>query len=131
MKVDLIITRHPALIELMRERGIAGDSTCILPHATIDDVRGMHVAGVLPYDLAAAARTVTQIPLAITPEERGVELTVERLREIAGEAVTYVVRPAYRPIDRVDIVRSIASAIHDLTEQLEDVITLLSEGDQS
>lgn len=61
----------------------------VLTHATAEDVRGKHVFGVLPLHLAAEAALVTEIPLDLRPEERGVELDLERLREVAGPAVTY------------------------------------------
>jgi putative CRISPR-associated protein (TIGR02620 family) len=87
----VIVTRHPALVALLRERGLIPDGVRIIDHATPADVRGQHVIGVLPLSLAALARTVTEIPLAITPEMRGTELDLETLRRIAGEAVTYTV----------------------------------------
>ena len=81
-KVDLIITRHQALIELLIERGIATSETPVHTGTVdIETVRGKHVAGVLPFELAAAAKSVTQIPLAITPDDRGKELPIERLRK--------------------------------------------------
>lgn len=90
--IELVITRHAALIELLIERGLTTPETLVLDHATIEDVRDKHVAGVLPFDLAAAAYAVTQIPLATTPEDRGKELSIERLREIAGPDRAYVTR---------------------------------------
>ena len=91
-KVDLIITRHQALIELLIERGIATSETPVHTGTVdIETVRGKHVAGVLPFELAAAAKSVTQIPLAITPDDRGKELPIERLREIAGETKCFLV----------------------------------------
>ena len=62
-----------------------------MDHATPEDVAGKDVIGVLPLSLACLARTVTEIPMALTPEMRGKELDLETLRRIAGEAVTYTV----------------------------------------
>lgn len=87
----LVVTRHSALVELLRERGIVDDDAEVRAHVGEDDVRGRHVIGVLPLHLAALAWRVTEIPLALTPEDRGRELDIERLREIAGPAVTYKV----------------------------------------
>ena len=51
-KVDLIITRHQALIELLIERGIATSETPVHTGTVdIETVRGKHVAGVLPFEL--------------------------------------------------------------------------------
>ena len=95
----LVVTRHHALIEYMREIGIVGDDAQVLAHATPDDVSGRHVIGVLPLHLAAMALSVTEVPLALRADERGTELPIERLREIAGDPVTYTVavRATRRP----------------------------------
>ena len=91
MSNTVIITRHPALVELLSERGIIDGTEQVLSHATPEDVMGRHVIGVLPLSLAALAASVTEVPLSLAPEDRGKELGIERLREIAGDAVTYVV----------------------------------------
>ena len=87
----VIVTRHKALIDLLKKRGLADDSTPVLAHASLEDVRDKHVIGVLPLSLAAAAAMVTEIPLKLTPELRGKELDIDTLREIAGDPVTYMV----------------------------------------
>lgn len=87
----LIVTRHPALVELLRERGIVDRDVQVIAHATADEIQGKHVFGVLPLSLAAEAARVTEIELRLTPELRGKELDLQTLREIAGPARTYVV----------------------------------------
>ena len=87
----IVVTRHAALVELLRERGIIGEGARVIEHASPEDVRGKHVIGVLPLALAALAASVTEIPLRLTPEMRGKELDLPTLREIAGEPVTYKV----------------------------------------
>jgi hypothetical protein len=87
----VVITRHPALVELLIERGIIAEGTPVISHATLRDVRGKHVVGVLPLSLAVAAEKVTEVSLALTEEDRGKELGIQRLREIAGPPVTYKV----------------------------------------
>ena len=89
--MKIIITRHPALIALLVERGLATAQTPVISHATVEDVEGKDVIGVLPLSLAVHASTVTEVPLALTPELRGKELDLATLREVAGEAVTYKV----------------------------------------
>ena len=83
------MTRHPALVDLLRERGIVGEDVPVLSHVTEADVRGRVVAGVLPLHLAAAAEAVVEVPLALAPEDRGRELGLDRLREIAGPVRVY------------------------------------------
>jgi putative CRISPR-associated protein (TIGR02620 family) len=87
-----VVTRHPALVALLRERGLVSDDVRIIAHATPEDVAGQHVIGVLPLALAALAASVTEIPLNLTPEMRGKELDIETLRQIAGAAVQYTVK---------------------------------------
>ena len=87
----IIVTRHASLVQHLREIGIASETTPVVAHATEESVRGKRVVGVLPLRLAALAESVTEVPLALAPEDRGVELPVERIREIAGAPVTYTV----------------------------------------
>ena len=93
MTETIVETRHPALVELLKERGLVGEGVRVLEHALPEDVDGKHVIGVLPHHLSCLCETVTEVPLAgLRPDERGKEIGLERLREIAGAAVTYVVR---------------------------------------
>ena len=87
--MTIIVTRHDALVSYLREIGLADEATTILSHATVEDVRGQDVIGVLPLSLASVTNTVTEIPLALTPEDRGQELSLDRVREIAGTPRTY------------------------------------------
>ena len=87
----VVVTRHPALVDLLRERGIISGDVPVLSHATKDDVVRRRVIGVLPLNLACYAYEVMEVPLALTPEMRGKELSLEELRGIAGEVTTYTV----------------------------------------
>lgn len=92
--MKLVITRHRALVELLRERGVLGDDEPfeVIEHATVDQIRGKHVIGVLPIDMAAQAASITLIPMALTPEDRGKDLSIERIRQIAAPTCeTYAV----------------------------------------
>jgi len=90
-KSKVVVTRHPALVHLLLERGLVPAEVEVLEHATEDQIRGKHVFGVLPLELAAVCAKVTVIPLSLTPELRGKELDLETLRRIAGEARTFEV----------------------------------------
>lgn len=92
MGAVLIVTRHPGLVTYLRARGLAPLDCEVVEHATADLVRGKHVIGVLPLWLAVEAETVTEIPMSIPPELRGVELTAEQTAEFAGEPRTYAVK---------------------------------------
>ena len=86
----IIITKHKALVEFLREKGIALDAK-VIEHATLDDIRGEHVVGVLPIHMAAEADRMTVIPLNLPPEARGRELTLDEVRRYAGPPATYKV----------------------------------------
>ncbi len=90
-KIDLIVTRHPGLVEYLRELNIVSDDVEVITHATPEAVTGRHVCGVLPHSLSCLTASFTEIPLRLTPELRGVELDLETLRGIAGQPVTYKV----------------------------------------
>lgn len=89
----VIVTRHPALVELLIERGLIteADRARVIEHAQPEDVIGRRVIGVLPLHLAALAERVIEIPLRLRPEHRGQELDLATLREIAAAPVEYSV----------------------------------------
>ena len=90
-KVDLVITRHPALLAYLLELGLADPSTPVVQHATAEMVRGKHVVGVLPHYLSSLCALYTEVPLVVPQELRGQELTLETVRQYAQPAQTYKV----------------------------------------
>ena len=91
MKIDLIVTRHPALKDYLIERGVADENTPVLPHAGEEDVRGKEVAGVLPLHLAAACASLTTVELALPLEMRGKELSLEDMRRYCKGLRTFII----------------------------------------
>ena len=89
--VELVVTRHAALIEYLREIGIANADTQILSHATEADIAGKWVAGVLPHSLSSATGLYIEVPLNLPPELRGVELTLDQVRQFAGKPTAFIV----------------------------------------
>lgn len=87
----VVVTRHPALVEYLTELGVVPAGTEVVTHATAEQVRGRHVFGVLPLHLAAEAASVTEVTLRVPAELRGVELTLEQVRQFAGPLTTYKV----------------------------------------
>lgn len=87
----IVVTRHPALVQFLLEQGLIHAGVPVISHASPEQVRGRHVIGVLPLSLASLAESVTEVPLSLPPELRGVELTLEQVREYAGRPVTYKV----------------------------------------
>ena len=87
----VVVTRHSALVEYLTELGVVPAGTEVVTHATAEQVRGRHVFGVLPLHLAAEAASVTEVTLLVPAELRGVELTLEQVRQFAGPLVEYKV----------------------------------------
>lgn len=91
--MDVIVTRHKALIEYLLEEGIVDkDNYKVITHATPEEISGKHVFGVLPHGLSCLTASFTEIPLFLPLEMRGKELTKEDIYEYAGEPSTYIVK---------------------------------------
>ena len=82
----LIVSRHPAAIEFIRNELPEFSDAPVLASASADDVRGADVAGNLPLDLAAEARVVRAIVYPAGRAPRGSEYTLEDMYE-AGAAI--------------------------------------------
>ena len=87
----IIVTRHPALVEYLKEMEIIDGNERMITHATEEDIRGKDVIGVLPLSLASVANRVTEVTLNLTPEMRGRELSLDEIRSVAGDITTYTV----------------------------------------
>jgi hypothetical protein len=96
MQIDIVVTRHRPLVTWLREQGIIDDTTPVIEHATISDVAGKHVLGVLPHWLSSKAASVTEVEMSgLTAADREAmtrgDLSIERMREVAGAVRTYQV----------------------------------------
>lgn len=91
----IIVTRHPSLVTVLHERGIAPKDAQVLEHASLGDVKGKHVIGVLPHHLSCAAELYTEVKMLLSREDRESmqrgDLDIEATRRAAGEAVEYQV----------------------------------------
>ena len=93
-KFEIVVTRHPSLVNYLEEMGLTNEDVQVLTHAGPDDVRGKNVCGVLPHSLSSLTASFTEVPLSIPAELRGTELTLEQIKKYANPAVTYIVRRA-------------------------------------
>lgn len=92
-KKQPVITRHKALLAYLLDKDIIKEGEYkLIEHADYKDVEGRDVIGVLPLQLASYAKSVTEVPLKLTPEMRGKELTFEEVEKIAEKPVQYIVR---------------------------------------
>ena len=90
-KIDIIVTRHEALLQYLLQEGIVKEGVKVVSHAAPDTITGKHVLGVLPHALSSMCASFTEVPLFLPPELRGKELTLAEVTEYAGEPVTYSV----------------------------------------
>jgi len=86
---SVVVTRHPALVEYLRELGLIDQDVQVIAHARPEDVKGRKVFGVLPFHLGAAATEVVVISLNLPPELRGQELSLEQVRTFASPPRRY------------------------------------------
>lgn len=92
-KKQPVITRHKALLAYLLDKNFIKEGEYkLIEHANYKDVEGQDVIGVLPLQLASYAKSVTEVPLNLTPEMRGKELTFDEVSKIAGKPVQYIVR---------------------------------------
>lgn len=88
-----VVTRHKALVDYLLNKNIIKEGEYkLIEHADYKDVEGQDVIGVLPLQLASYAKSVTEVPLKLTPEMRGKELTFDEVEKIAEEPMQYIVR---------------------------------------
>lgn len=91
MKHVLVVTRHMSLVDYAMEIGLIDSSAEVVSHVTAEIVKDRHVLGVLPHSMSCLTLSFTEIPLSLPAELRGTELTIEQLRQYAGQPVTYKV----------------------------------------
>ena len=88
-----VVTRHKALVSYLLDKDIIKEGEFkLIEHADYTEVQGQDVVGVLPLQLSAYAKSITEVPLNLTPEMRGKELTFDEVSKIAGKPVKYIVR---------------------------------------
>ena len=88
----IIITRHPALVNVLRDLVPELADAEVVAQATPEQVSGKHVYGVLPLHLAALADKVTTVSLNLPAALRGVELTEDQVRQHMSSLETFRVQ---------------------------------------
>ena len=88
--MKVLVTRHEALIEYFSNMGITFDK--VITHATVEDVTGNDVYGVLPLHLAYLANTVTTVDMDLPAEMRGKELSLTDIETYFTGMSTYQVK---------------------------------------
>jgi len=88
----IVVTRYLSLVEYMKELKMIDDKVKVIPHANVNDVKGKHALGVLPYWLACHTEKFTEIQLRVPSERKGKELTLEEVEFYSLEPKTYQIR---------------------------------------
>ena len=97
--VQLVIGDEPAIAEYLVENGVAEPGVTVVESASIEDVRGINVAGDVPVHIAAHARSVTSVLMADVPrryegwgkEKNPKKLTLKQVRKNVLEVRRYSV----------------------------------------
>lgn len=91
----IVVTRHSALVDyIIQEKIVWHGKFDVITHVeNPEQIEGCNVVGVLPPHLAIWADSVTNIPLNVPVELRGVELTLDQVRQYAGRPFRYSVQP--------------------------------------
>ncbi len=95
---SLIVSRHPAAIEFIRQELPHLVDAEVLASATPDQCRGALVYGNLPLHLAALCRQVTVIEFT-GPPPRGQEYSIEDMRAAGAVLKTYHVQAGDAALD--------------------------------
>lgn len=86
----LIVTKHPGLVEWLRDKGYNGQ---VIERATPADVLGKHVVGVLPDQMRPLTASFTKVYIPNVPEDKyGKELSAAELHAQGAYLVTCVIR---------------------------------------
>lgn len=113
----LIVSRHQATIDMIREWLPEFADAPVLASASPDDVRGKAVAGNLPLDLAVLAAEYHTIVFDSIPP-RGAEWTAAELRAAGARMQEYLVLPVYRNIGgRPELLRAMAAALYEVQHE--------------
>lgn len=87
----VIVSRHPAAIEFIKESDDRFFNAPVIAQAHADDVIGKFVAGNLPLNLAALAAEVVAVEFSGAPP-RGAEYGIEEMRAAGAVLRHYVVQ---------------------------------------
>lgn len=89
---QVVVTRHPALVTYLLNNGYIDKNAKHISHASIDDIRGKHVFGVLPLWLACHTAKMTEVQLRLPLDKRGIELSLKEIEFFAVKPHTYIIR---------------------------------------
>lgn len=88
----VVVTRHLALVAFLREGGFLPEQFDVIEHVNDPaQIEGKRVFGILPNRLACLAESITEVALEVPLKKRGVELTLDDMRNYAKAVTTYKV----------------------------------------
>ena len=86
----IIVSRHPAAEEFIREAAGLGEDVPCMEQVTVEEVRGKIVYGNLPMHLAAKALLMVAVEFD-GPPPRGAEYGIAEMRAAGARLAEYVV----------------------------------------
>lgn len=120
----VVVTRHMGAVDwLIRHEIIPNDNSevSVIDHATIEDVAGQVVYGVLPLHLAAVAKEVHSIDIPNLPaDKRGKELTADDMDTLGASIVSYKVLPLTDWHDIRDEIKALDETLAYTQQRLEE-----------
>ena len=87
----IIVTKHKAVEQYIREAGLCEEGAICYPSVSAEFVEGKHVIGTVPFHIAAAAEYFTEIKLTLRKHLFNTELTLDQLKAMVKEVRTYKV----------------------------------------
>ena len=91
-KMKTLVTKHPALVLYLLEKGIITNRDVEVVKSPTS-LKGKDVIGVdLPYELTSQMKSYTNVVLNLPKELRDKELSLQNIRDNIGDITTYVVR---------------------------------------
>lgn len=110
----VVVTRHTALVDWLREAGhIPADAAVIAHVDSVEQIQGKHVIGILPLALAVHTAAVTEVALRLPPAAYGREWTLDELREGVQGVRQYQIRSWPAPRGGYDLLTAPYPAARD------------------
>ena len=96
----VVVTKHIAMVQYLKEIGFINDDTPIFNHVEVEDITGKDVVGVLPMRLAVHANSVTEISVDLPKNLRGKELSLDEFKSVVKQPFqTYMVNGGETDMD--------------------------------
>jgi len=87
----IIVTKHKAVEEYVKLKGIADINTPVYSQVSSDFVKGKHIIGIVPFNIAASCELFTEVKVTLRRGRSNIELSLEQLEAMVQQVKTYKV----------------------------------------